>query len=90
MQTQPAGKQPTVDFRFRNGTKVSFEAHAIKVDKLLDDVKAYLNSNPGRLDWQRSTSATSAIASSSRTSSVSRRQGRRLDVDLKPRPEPRR
>jgi uncharacterized protein YfaS (alpha-2-macroglobulin family) len=53
MQSQPAGKRPTVDFRFRNGNKVAFEAHAIKVAKLLDDVKAYLKSNPGRLDWQR-------------------------------------
>ena len=46
-QTQPAGKKAVVDFRFRNGNKVSFEAHAIKVAKLLDDVKAYLKSNPG-------------------------------------------
>ena len=50
-QVQPAGKNAAVDFRFRNGKKVSFEAHAIKVAKLLDDVKAYLKSNPGQLDW---------------------------------------
>src|SRR5262249_24059790 len=37
---QPAGTKATVDFRFRNGDKVSFEAHAIKVEKLLDDIKA--------------------------------------------------
>ena len=37
--TQPAGKGATVDFRFRNGKKVTFEAHEIKVAKLLDDVK---------------------------------------------------
>ena len=37
--TQPAGRGATVDFRFRNGRKVYFEAHEILVDKLLDDVK---------------------------------------------------
>jgi uncharacterized protein YfaS (alpha-2-macroglobulin family) len=50
-QTQPAGKKAVVDFRFRNGNKVSFEARAIKVAKLLDDVKAYLKGNPGQIDW---------------------------------------
>lgn len=49
---QVAGTKGNLDFRFRNGKKVSFEAHAIKVDKLLDDVKAYLKSNPGRLNWE--------------------------------------
>ena len=34
-------------------SKVSFEAHAINVDKLLADVKAYLKSNPGQLDWNK-------------------------------------
>ncbi len=53
VMTQPAGKGATVDFRFRNGKQVSFEAHAIKVDKLLTDVKAYLKSNPRQLDWQK-------------------------------------
>lgn len=52
-QSQAAGKGGIVDFRFRNGTKVSFEAHEIKVPKLLDDVKAYLKSNPGKLDWNQ-------------------------------------
>jgi uncharacterized protein YfaS (alpha-2-macroglobulin family) len=50
---QPAGTAATVDFRFRNGRKVTFEAHAIKVGKLLDDVKAYLKANPGRVDWNQ-------------------------------------
>ena len=48
---QPAGRGAKVDFRFRNGRHVSFEAHAIKVEKLLDDVKAYLNSHPRPPDW---------------------------------------
>ena len=53
IMSQPAGKGATVDFRFRNGNKVSFEAHAIKVAKLLDDVKAYLKTRPNQLDWQK-------------------------------------
>ncbi len=52
-QPQAAGTRGVVDFRFRNGHKVTFEAHAIKVSKLLDDVKAYLKGNPGQLDWNR-------------------------------------
>jgi uncharacterized protein YfaS (alpha-2-macroglobulin family) len=53
VMTQGAGQGATVDFRFRNGREVSFEAHAIKVEKLLTDVKEYLKSNPGQLDWQK-------------------------------------
>jgi len=41
-----------VEFRFRNGHVIELTAHEIKVEKLLDDVKTYLKSNPGRLDWQ--------------------------------------
>ncbi|HEV3261788.1 MAG TPA: MG2 domain-containing protein, partial [Gemmataceae bacterium] len=52
-QTQPAGTKATVDFRYRNGNRVTFEAFAVKVPKLLDDVKAYLKSSPGQLDWNR-------------------------------------
>jgi uncharacterized protein YfaS (alpha-2-macroglobulin family) len=52
---QPAGQAAVVDFRFRNGKKVSFEAFEIQVSKLLADVKAYLKNNPGvgqgGLDW---------------------------------------
>ncbi|HKB39614.1 MAG TPA: MG2 domain-containing protein, partial [Gemmataceae bacterium] len=54
LTAQPAGTRATVDFRFRNGKKVSFEAYAIKVPQLLADAKAYLKSNPktntGQLD----------------------------------------
>ncbi len=52
--TQPAGVAATLPFRFRNGKHVSFTAQEIDVNKLLADVKAYLNANPGQLDWQRS------------------------------------
>ncbi|MBI3986990.1 MAG: alpha-2-macroglobulin, partial [Lentisphaerae bacterium] len=46
VMSQPAGKEPTVEFRFRNGKKVSFEAHAIKVKDLLDDVMAQYKLTP--------------------------------------------
>ena len=52
VQSQAAGHETIVDFRFRNGDKVVFEAHAVNVPKLLDDVKAYLAANPGnRIDY---------------------------------------
>jgi uncharacterized protein YfaS (alpha-2-macroglobulin family) len=52
-QDQPAGKPATVDFRYRNGDKVSFEAFAVDVPKLLDDVKSYLKASPNQLDWNQ-------------------------------------
>ncbi|MBN1671918.1 MAG: alpha-2-macroglobulin [Kiritimatiellae bacterium] len=51
IMSQAAGKGATVEYRFRNGTDVRFEAHRILVQPLLDDVKAYLKSNPRQLDW---------------------------------------
>ncbi len=53
ISTQPAGKGATFEYRFRNGQQVTFEAHAIRVERLLADVKAYLRSNPRELDWQK-------------------------------------
>ncbi len=53
VMTQPAGQGATVDYRFRNGAKVTFTAHAIKVKELLDDVKAYIKSKPRRLNWEQ-------------------------------------
>jgi uncharacterized protein YfaS (alpha-2-macroglobulin family) len=50
---QPAGSKATVEFRYRNGNKVTFEAFAIDVPTLLDDVKAYLRSSPNMLDWNK-------------------------------------
>ncbi|MGA2797328.1 MAG: MG2 domain-containing protein [Thermoguttaceae bacterium] len=51
--TQPAGKGASVEFRYRNGTAVDFTAHEIKIDKFLDDLKAYLKSNPREVDWEK-------------------------------------
>ena len=54
VQVQTAGKESILDYRFRNGTKVAFEAHAVNIPKLLADVKAYLKTNPGnRIDWNQ-------------------------------------
>ncbi|MDF1666433.1 MAG: MG2 domain-containing protein, partial [Planctomycetota bacterium] len=50
---QVAGKGATINLRFRNGKKVQFTAKAIKLEKLLTDLKAYINSRPKRLDWQK-------------------------------------
>ncbi len=53
IMSQPAGKAATVDFRFRNGRRVRFEAHVLLVDKLLGDVKHYIASSPPQLDWRK-------------------------------------
>ncbi len=53
-QMHPVGKDSFVDFRFRNGNKVNFEAHTVDVARLLADVKAYLEANPGnKLDGNK-------------------------------------
>jgi hypothetical protein len=52
--TQPAGRGGTVDFRFRNGRRVHFEAYEVLFDKLLQDVKNYIASGPKEFDWQKS------------------------------------
>jgi alpha-2-macroglobulin len=53
LQMQAAGPKATFDYRFRNGQKVSFEAHTIKTQQLLDDVKTYLKANPKQVDWNQ-------------------------------------
>ncbi|MBL0249535.1 MAG: alpha-2-macroglobulin [Elusimicrobia bacterium] len=49
----PAGRPTSVAFRFRNATSVRFEAHALNVNRLITDVKAYLRSDPGDWDWSK-------------------------------------
>lgn len=51
IQSMPAGEKATLDFIFRNGTRVDFTARRIKIAQLLDDTKKYLKSNPQNLDW---------------------------------------
>jgi hypothetical protein len=53
IMTQPAGKGATVEYRFRNGNEAEFTAHEINFKKLLDDVKAYLKSQPKQLEWEK-------------------------------------
>ena len=51
--TQPAGKGATVEYRFRNGKQVNLVAHEIDVPTLLADVKAFLESSPPKLNWDK-------------------------------------
>lgn len=53
VQMQPAGDGATFDIRYRNGSNVSFTARPVDISKLLDDVKAYLQSSPARVDYQK-------------------------------------
>ncbi|MFO0918524.1 MAG: MG2 domain-containing protein [Planctomycetaceae bacterium] len=53
VRVQPSGSGATVDFRFRNGKSVAFEAHAIKVGELLADVKKYLKDAPKQVNWEQ-------------------------------------
>jgi len=49
----PAGENAKLQLRFRNATKINFEAYEVEVEKLLSDVKAYLKANPRKLDWDQ-------------------------------------
>ncbi|MEJ2170127.1 MAG: MG2 domain-containing protein, partial [Desulfobacterales bacterium] len=51
--TQPSGRRPSVEYRFRNGTAVQLKAYHIRVKLLLEDVKDYIRSHPWRLDWNK-------------------------------------
>ena len=51
--SQPAGRNPTVDYRFRNGREVAFTAHRVDLRKLLADVKSYIESRPARIEHQK-------------------------------------
>lgn len=51
--TQPAGRAPSFEVRYRNGAEVQFEARPVRIDRLLDDLKAYLQSGPERVDYRR-------------------------------------
>ncbi len=87
IMTSPAGQGATVDFRFRNGKKVSFTAHEIHVKKLLDDVKAYLKSSAGRLDWNRiNISNVGYRLVTKNQSQYVGKQAAAWDLQLKPRP----
>ncbi|HKI36969.1 MAG TPA: MG2 domain-containing protein [Gemmataceae bacterium] len=87
-EVQPAGSKATVDFRFRNGKKVAFEARPIDVAKLLDDVKAYLKSNPGTLDGNKTNIGNIGyrLVEQNETAYLGEKAAS-WDMELKPRPE---
>ena len=47
-----AGTATSLDFRFRNGNEVKLEAFRVRVDQLLDDVKAYIRRKPPKFDYR--------------------------------------
>ena len=84
---QPSGRGAVVDFRFRNGTSVEFEAFPINIEELLQDVKAHLKSNPQRLDGNKLNIQNIGyrIVSQNETKYVGQRVAN-WSVALKPRP----
>ena len=52
LTTAAAGKDATAYLLFRNGKHIQFQAFQINVQKVLDDVKAYLKTKPGQINWQ--------------------------------------
>jgi len=86
--TQPAGSGATIDFRFRNGSRVSFEAHAIDIDGLLADTKAYLKSNPRKLDGEkyRIDMIGYRLIEKNQTKYIGKKVAS-WDLELKPRPK---
>ena len=50
---QPSGRNPTVEYLFRNGMLLNLKAYRIRIKPLIEDVKTYIRSNPWRLDWQQ-------------------------------------
>lgn len=52
-ELQPARRGASFEFRYRNAKHVSFEAQEINISKLLADIKAYVQSKPGQLAWEK-------------------------------------
>ncbi|MEO2027819.1 MAG: MG2 domain-containing protein [Fuerstiella sp.] len=53
VNVQTAGEGATFEIRYRNGTEISFTARPVDIDQLLTDTKTYLQSQPGRIDYQK-------------------------------------
>lgn len=87
VMTHPAGEKAKIQFRFRNGTQVHVEAHEIQVARLLADVKAYLKSNPRRLDRNRMSIGNIGyqLVHANQTKYIGNRVAS-WDLPLKPRP----
>ncbi|MCA9064677.1 MAG: hypothetical protein KDA96_16510, partial [Planctomycetaceae bacterium] len=52
-RTMPVGLNSELDLRYRNGTLVEFDARPVLIDRLLQDVKDYLQQKPAQLDHQQ-------------------------------------
>lgn len=90
-RTQSAGKGAVVDYRFRNGKSVTFEASRINITLLLKDVKDYLTKagpNLDRLDWNRINLGQIGhrLVTQNETKYLQDRVAQ-WTVELKPRPE---
>lgn len=87
MGTQPAGRAASVDFRFRNGRRVHFEARHVDVARVLKDVQDYFNSQPGQLDWQKAgiNDIGSRLVAMNQEQYLGR-QAAQWDLDLEPAP----
>jgi uncharacterized protein YfaS (alpha-2-macroglobulin family) len=86
-RVQPAGTRAAVDFRFRNGNKVSFEAHAVDVPRLLEDIKKYLTGHKGFVDWQQiNIHDVGARLVERQENQYLTEKAAAWDMDLKPRP----
>jgi uncharacterized protein YfaS (alpha-2-macroglobulin family) len=53
VEPQTCAQKPTVEYRYRNGNRVTFEAKPIDVPRLLLDIREHLKSNPRELDWNK-------------------------------------
>ncbi len=51
--SQPAGDKAKIGFVFRNGKQIKLSAYAVDTQRLLEDVKKYLEGNPRKLDGER-------------------------------------
>ncbi len=51
--TRAAGEEATLQYRFRNGTRVRFSAQRVDTPALLGAVKEYLRNNPSQIEWER-------------------------------------
>lgn len=52
------GSERALGYVFRNGKKLNLRATSIKVETLLADIKAYLKTNPARLDHNKANPST--------------------------------
>ncbi|MBI5367767.1 MAG: alpha-2-macroglobulin, partial [Planctomycetes bacterium] len=53
VSSQAAGRGATVDYRFRNGTKIECDAVELDLPTLLDDIRTFIAAKPRELDWQK-------------------------------------